>query len=263
MEDEWWSDPRRSALARTLGCELMADGMMLRVWFFAQRYWRKKELIPEHAWNGAGFGDSLFTCGLAERRDAGVYVRGAERHFEWYHAKTGGLSAGSSAGGKSRISNALRDEKGRLLPAISNIVQPVPCRDPGESSPSSSSSSSKNKKKNTSTSADTPPLLEIWNASRGRLPGARGCGRSRARQAAARWKEIPDSEYWHQVVRRMAASDFCNGGGSTEWVATFDFLLKPDTHHAVLEGKYDSKPKKKELIYDVGPLSHEDPYGNS
>lgn len=86
-----------------------------------------------------------------------------------------------------------------------------------------------------------PPLAEIWNQNRGSLPQVLGCSKTRLSSAKARWEEKPDPEYWATIVRKLAASSFCQGGGKDGWRATFDFLLQPDTQHKALEGKYDER----------------------
>lgn len=95
--------------------------------------------------------------------------------------------------------------------------------------------------------SDGPPafsasdLLDVWNSNCGTLPKARELGK-RAPKAQARVREKPDRSYWVDVVSRIAKSNFCNGRSKgSEWRATFDFLVQPDTHLKVLEGKYDNR----------------------
>jgi|LakMenE18May11ns_1017448.scaffolds.fasta_scaffold9958908_4 hypothetical protein len=109
VEDEWFTDARRLRLIELTKDKNIADGMAIMAWFLAQKYWVKKELIPYHAWHGAGMSDLLFECGLAEKREDGVYVRGSKRHFHWYFKK---VEAGRKGGLKS--SQRQRDSKGRL-----------------------------------------------------------------------------------------------------------------------------------------------------
>jgi len=99
------------------------------------------------------------------------------------------------------------------------------------------------------TDVSPPTLFEIWNQNRGPLPEAKECraGTKRGRAAAARWAERPDAAYWTGVVRRLAASPFCRGETGGTWRATFDFLIQPDTHVKVLEGKYDPPARKPKI----------------
>lgn len=62
---------------------------------------------------------------------------------------------------------------------------------------------------------------------------------TRHKNAVARWREKPDESYWIQVVQRINDSKFCNGDNDRGWMADFEFLVRPDVHHRVLEGKYD------------------------
>ena len=43
------------------------------------------------------------------------------------------------------------------------------------------------------------------------------------------------------VVRKAAASDFLNGGGGRQFIATFDWLMRPNNFPKVLDGNYDNK----------------------
>lgn len=93
----------------------------------------------------------------------------------------------------------------------------------------------------------TPPpseshhLAKLWNELGGELPKVRGLSKERRRKAEIRWQENPSTEFWGEVIARMARSRFCRGENKTGWRATFDFLLQPDTHLKVLEGKYDDR----------------------
>lgn len=58
--------------------------------------------------------------------------------------------------------------------------------------------------------------------------------------ALARLKERPLEE-WKIIIRRIAASSFCRGANERKWVATPDFLLRPDTATKALEGQYDDR----------------------
>ncbi len=89
--------------------------------------------------------------------------------------------------------------------------------------------------------SSTHRILEIWNTHCGSLSKAKGLNTTRKKQAEAKWKENPKEEYWIEVVKRMAASNFCTGKNDRGWVASFDWLLRGDTPLKVLEGKYDNR----------------------
>ena len=100
------------------------------------------------------------------------------------------------------------------------------------------------RREKTTPSVDDPPLIclfTIWNENRGSLPRAESLSSKRKSMATSRIKGSPNVKYWSTVVRRLAASSFCNGDNDRGWVASFDFLLKPDTHIKVMEGKYDTR----------------------
>jgi len=86
-------------------------------------------------------------------------------------------------------------------------------------------------------------LTNIWNLHCGTLGKVKLENPSRRKHIALRWKEAPDDreKYWTQIVKRMAASDFCTGKTTRGWRASFDFLLKPDTHLRVDEGQFDNR----------------------
>ena len=93
--------------------------------------------------------------------------------------------------------------------------------------------------------ADLHPLAVIWNHHHGNLSKVKLCNQNRIKKCDMRWAEW-DSEhgqedYWVGIVQRIAESTFCNGKNDRGWIATFDWLLQPDTHLKVDEGKYDNR----------------------
>lgn len=91
--------------------------------------------------------------------------------------------------------------------------------------------------------SDTHPLFEIWNANCGPMHKALAWSKSRDASANQRLKEHPDLEYWTKIVQTMAKSEFCSGKNDRGWKPDIDFLLRPDTHVKVLEGKYSKAEK--------------------
>lgn len=84
-------------------------------------------------------------------------------------------------------------------------------------------------------------LFSIWNQWCDELPKAKGMNSERKNKSKIRWNENPDPKYWEEVVCKISKSSFCRGKTGKGWVATFDWLLKPDTHLRVIEGKYDDR----------------------
>lgn len=91
---------------------------------------------------------------------------------------------------------------------------------------------------------DLPELARLWNAKCRSLPKVKTCSPSRLKKIQARLKEVPDDLpylYWSEIIERIAASNFCCGHNDRGWVATFDWLIQPETHEKVSEGKYDNR----------------------
>jgi uncharacterized protein YdaU (DUF1376 family) len=113
--------------------------------------------------------------------------------------------------------------------------------------PASASASAKEEGKNGAETALLTPsqLIELWNGAAGAtgLPRVQKLTATRRRHAQQRLGEHHQRAYWESVIRRIAASAFCRGENTRGWKADVDFILKPDTHVRVLEGKYDNTPK--------------------
>jgi len=93
---------------------------------------------------------------------------------------------------------------------------------------------------------DLPELANLWNTHCGSLAKVIGTNKSRNKKITERLNEAPLEE-WVTVIKKLAASSFCNG--STGWKADFDFLIQPETRLKALEGKYDDRvPQNKNQI---------------
>lgn len=65
---------------------------------------------------------------------------------------------------------------------------------------------------------------------------------NRKKHIAARWKEYGgDLETFVRLFTKAEASSFLTGKNDRGWMASFDWLLKPDKMVNVLEGKHDNK----------------------
>ena len=89
-------------------------------------------------------------------------------------------------------------------------------------------------------------LMGIYNSICKSLPKAEKLTEKRKTHSNQRISEKPDPAYWVEVCTRIEASDFCKNqaDNSKGWMADYDWLIKPDTHVRVMEGKYDSRKKK-------------------
>lgn len=86
-------------------------------------------------------------------------------------------------------------------------------------------------------------LQEAWNSGRPtQLPAWREMTKGRRATADNRLASRPLAE-WVQVIARIRQSAFCLGENDRGWVASPDWLLRPDTATRVLEGKYDNRGK--------------------
>lgn len=61
----------------------------------------------------------------------------------------------------------------------------------------------------------------------------------RYKNAKDRLKENPDLSFWGSVIDAVLRSPGCRGKNDRQWLANFDFLVRPDTHVNALDGKYD------------------------
>lgn len=250
IEDNWWFDPRRSALIQKVGSEEFADGLMVKIWRIGQEYWKKdKTLVPKNIFFFTKFSKDLIECGLAKECEQGVYVCGIEEQCEFLVTL---INQRKEAGRKSAQSRL--EKYGTAQPSsnprtnserTSNAPERAFEREPNE--PNSSSSSSKEKKKKSlsqSTSSTLPDIALIWNQEiRDPLARVRGIDPrgKRGKAASARWDATPDPEFWRQVIAKVKASSFCTGSNDRGWKANFDWLIKPDTADKILEGQYDDR----------------------
>lgn len=111
--------------------------------------------------------------------------------------------------------------------------------------------------------ADAPPpprpddLARLWNDTT--TPPIPRClvplSAVRQRLAKARLGE-GTFQGWRAVFARIEQSAFCRGTNDRGWVASFDWILRPDTAAKVLEGKYDDRgaPPDAHVVRKVGEM---------
>ncbi len=91
-------------------------------------------------------------------------------------------------------------------------------------------------------------LLRVWNENRGSLKECRAFNSDRRRKAQARWREKPDEEFWKSLVKSLATSGWHCGKNDRGWVASIDFILKPDTWVRHLEGSLGGRVKTEKRL---------------
>lgn len=93
-------------------------------------------------------------------------------------------------------------------------------------------------------------LLKFFNAEMDKadaaIPRARNISGQRLKMINARIKEY-GKDAVADVIRKAAKSDFLNGGGHGGFVASFDWMMKPNNFIKILEGNYDDRPKQTPL----------------
>jgi len=101
IDDSFFIDARRAVLIKELtrlnivDYEALATGLLIRAWFYAQKYWLDgQKLIPVDEFEALGF-TPLLVSKLAEIRHDGVYIRGTEKHSEWIQQRRNAGKSGS------------------------------------------------------------------------------------------------------------------------------------------------------------------------
>jgi hypothetical protein len=94
---------------------------------------------------------------------------------------------------------------------------------------------------------ELPSEAELWNLMIGdQLPAALNCSISRMKHLQARRRDLFWVANLDKAIAKILESEFCKGYNDNAWIATFDWLLRPDSVAKVMEGKYDNrKPTKR------------------
>lgn len=95
---------------------------------------------------------------------------------------------------------------------------------------------------------DFPRLLEFFNSqlkeNNSLIPSIKQLSDARKKMLKARVREF-GKEALVSVFRKAAVSDFLNGKNNRNFIASFDWLLKPTNFPKVLEGNYDNPVNTK------------------
>lgn len=190
IEDEIYKDMRFIQLMQKLGSVDAALGALVRAWSLAQKYFLSTEtdrLIPLFEWKRQMIPDSIIDVGLAERREQGIYICGAEKQFAWLIQRQ---DAGKKGGRpksepEENITTVITEETGRLTTESDRLSDESGAKrlEPSYSYSSSFSSSEelnlKNLKANSRAKRAPPPGMGLFIA-------------TYAKAFEARWKSRPD-----------------------------------------------------------------------
>jgi hypothetical protein len=87
-------------------------------------------------------------------------------------------------------------------------------------------------------------VKDLWNeTTTSPIPKCQDLTLQRRRHAEARLKER-GIDGLREIFTRINASAFCRGESDRGWLASFDWALKPASIAKVLEGAYDSTPRR-------------------
>lgn len=108
IDDSIHSDHRFIKLMIDLGGDYYkAIGLLVSAWKLGQKHFKEKEndgLIPHEVWAGSPF-EKILECGLAEKKEKGVYVKGGKKQFGWLEQKSSAGSVGGKVSAEKRASN--------------------------------------------------------------------------------------------------------------------------------------------------------------
>lgn len=80
IEQDFLTDIRFLKFSERVG-RRQAMGEMVELWFLAQQYWKKGQLIPHEIFEMHEFSQAIIDFRLAEVKPDGIYVKGSEEQF--------------------------------------------------------------------------------------------------------------------------------------------------------------------------------------
>lgn len=91
IEDSLYKEKRFEKLMFKLGGRRAALGALVEAYVLAQKHYLNEKndgLIPFEEWEREEIAPEILECGLAERRDKGIYIKGSETQFCWLKQKS-------------------------------------------------------------------------------------------------------------------------------------------------------------------------------
>lgn len=84
-------------------------------------------------------------------------------------------------------------------------------------------------------------IMELYNSTCTSLPKITIIDGQRRKAVAARWRTYHGLDDFRRLFQLAQGSDFLRGRNDRNWIADFDWLVKPTNMAKVLEGKYDNE----------------------
>ena len=105
---------------------------------------------------------------------------------------------------------------------------------------------------------DVSEYLREWNKvceeNHSTLPRVQQIKGNRLKMLQARIRES-GAEAVREAITKAARSDFLNGGGGKGFVASFDWVMRPNNFQKVLEGNYDNRRNEQRYGTDGVPAA--------
>lgn len=157
--------------------------------------------------------------------------------------------------GKSILQNREMDSA-KLSNGFGKIVEPIPDIIPDKEP---------DKKPDVIIGADAPEaspqsnipydkILDLFNRICASYRPIKGMSGKRRERVAGRWREHPDLETFATVFRNAEASSFMRGDNNRNWIATFDWMMRPSNFQKVLEGNYENRTPVRPAEEDRDPM---------
>ena len=253
IEDSLFREDGFLNLIEKTGNRYSAMGMVVSAFILSQKFYVKHGHIPFKEWPEAL--EVLVEVKLAERTLNGIYVRGSKEAFSWLKQKSDAGSVISTLKSeqlkKARQAKKVKNEaesierslngvctdlNGSEAPTLTLTLTPTLTQD-------LTHKGSENK------TEVLHPLIEVWNNTVRKLSKVKKSNPDRDKKIKKVWNQNTPEE-WAVIIKRLDDSDFCNGINDRKWKASFDFLIKPETHLKAMEGTYDNRNGKKRFGFE-------------
>lgn len=106
---------------------------------------------------------------------------------------------------------------------------------------------SSNEDEDTKNDLNVKALQEFWNNHCGNMPRIRSLSGQRLSYVKARIRQF-GKEAVKEAILNAEKSDLLNGGGNKGWMASFDWIMRPNNFPKVLEGNYNNRKPQAQSV---------------